>query len=275
MENFSTLPYATWRLLDTGESDGTTNMAVDEAIMYAVRKKKSPPTLRFYGWSPPCVSIGYMQSIDEIDLEICREKGYSLVRRLTGGRAVLHIDELTYSVIASQKEAQVAGDILTSYQRLSLGLVKGLQILGCNVTQSDRFNSLKQGSSACFEIPSHYEVKSYGRKLIGSAQVRRNGVVLQHGAIPLKGDVSRLIDVLSISELDKDNLREKLLKRAIALDEAMRRNVTYDELVKVIVKGFEQALNLNFETEMLSDYEKVEAGKLKLKYLDDEWTHRK
>ena len=257
MENFSTLPYATWRLLDTDESDGTTNMSIDEAIMYAVKEKKSPPTLRFYGWSPPCVSIGYMQNIDEIDLEICREKGYSLVRRLTGGRAVLHIDELTYSVIASQNEAQVAGDILTSYHRLSLGLMKGLQILGGSVTQSDRFNSRKQGSSACFEVPSHYEVKSYGRKLIGSAQVRRNGVVLQHGAIPLKGDISRLIDVLSISESDKDNLRKKLLKRAIALDEAIGRSVTYDEVVKVIVKGFEQALNLNFEPGTLSDYEKI------------------
>ena len=275
MKKFSTLPNATWRLLDTGESDGITNMAVDEAIMYAVREKKSPPTLRFYGWSPPCVSIGYLQSIDEIDLEICREKGYSLVRRLTGGRAVLHIDELTYSVIASQEEAQVAGDILTSYRRLSLGLVKSLQILGCNVTQSDCYKSHKQGSSACFEIPSHYEVKSYGRKLIGSAQVRRNGVILQHGAIPLKGDISRLTDVLTISESDKDNLREKLLKRAIALDESIGRDATYDEVVKVIVKGFEQALNLNFETGTLSDYEKVEAAKLKIKYLDDKWTHRK
>jgi lipoate-protein ligase A len=216
-----------------------------------------------------------MQPISEIDLEFCREKGYSLVRRLTGGRAVLHIDELTYSVIVSQKEAQVAGDILTSYQRLSLGLVKGLQILGCNVTQSDRFNSHKHKSSACFEVPSHYEVKSFGRKLIGSAQVRRNGVVLQHGAIPLKGDISRLTDVLSLSKQDKDNLREKLLKRAIALDETLGHNVTYDEVVKVIVNGFEQALNLGFQPGTLSDYEKKRATQLKSKYSDNKWTLRK
>ena len=101
---------ATWRLIDSGYADGATNMAVDEAIMRAVAERLVPPTLRFYGWQPPCVSIGYAQSLEaEIDLERCRRDGVDWVRRPTGGRAILHTDELTYSVAAPQDDPRTAG----------------------------------------------------------------------------------------------------------------------------------------------------------------------
>ncbi len=101
MEDPRDLPPATWRLINTGASDGAANMAIDEAIMRSVAEGGSPPTLRFYGWAPPCVSVGYSQSVrKEIDLERCLERGYTWVRRPTGGRAILHIDELTYSVVS-------------------------------------------------------------------------------------------------------------------------------------------------------------------------------
>ena len=276
MEDPRDLPPATWRLINTGASDGAANMAIDEAIMRSVAEGGSPPTLRFYGWAPPCVSVGYSQSVrKEIDLDRCRERGYTWVRRPTGGRAILHIDELTYSVVAPMGEARVAGDIITSYRRLSLGLVEGLRTLHGGVVQADRMETDGGGekSAACFDVPSHYEVTAYGRKLVGSAQVRRNGVVLQHGALPLEGDVSRLVDVLALSEPDRGALRDKLLVRAIALDEVVGRVVPFDEAVEALTRGFCRALNLEFTSGGLSRFEREAAEGLMSRYSGDEWTH--
>lgn len=267
---------ATWRLLNTGFADGTTNMAIDEAILNAVAEGQSPPTLRFYGWQPPCVSIGYAQSMRaEIDLEACRRKGYTWVRRPTGGRAVLHIDELTYSVIAPSDEPRVSGDILTSYRRLSEGLVEGLSALGCPVCQAEMQAEGKGESAACFDLPSHYEVTALGRKLVGSAQVRRRGVVLQHGALPLSGDVSRLAQVLNLSAAERDALRAKLLLRAVTLEEAAGRAISFEQAVDALCVGFGRSLSLRLEPGSLTNDERECAARLREKYLGDEWTFAK
>lgn len=278
-------PPAAWRLLDTGFSAGATNMAVDEAILLGVVEGRSPPTLRFYGWRPPCVSVGYAQSLrGEVDLEACRARGYTWVRRPTGGRAVLHADELTYSVVAPQSEERVAGDILTSYRRLSLGLLAGLRLLGCQAMQAERpplaqdaaqseaQGKVKGDSAACFDVPAHYEITALGRKLVGSAQVRRRGAVLQHGVLPLVGDIARLADVLALSAGERAALRAKLSGRAIALDEALGRAVAYREAVLVLTEGFAQALNLRLQPGELSAYEREAAARLEDKYAGDEWT---
>ena len=270
---------ATWRLLNTGLNDGATNMAVDEAILLAVAEGRSPPTLRFYGWQPPCVSIGYAQSLrDEVDLDACRGHGYTWVRRPTGGRAVLHIDELTYSVTAAQEDPRVAGDIVTSYRRLSLGLVAGLRLLGCGAVQAGRQprgerDVAEARSAACFDVPSHHEVMALGRKLVGSAQVRRKGVVLQHGALPLMGDVSRLVDVLALDEPSRASLRAKLRWRAIALDEALGGPVSFDQVAAALQEGFARALNLVLEPGELSADEQADVVRLRAKYEGDDWTH--
>jgi len=264
----SNLTKTNWRLLNTGSSDGATNMAVDEAIMRAVSQKLSPPTLRFYAWEPPCVSIGYNQSlVDEVNLDICREKGYTWVRRPTGGRAVLHIDELTYSVVAPENEPRVHGDILSSYRRISLGLLTGLQSLGGAISQAGRIEKeLEKTSAACFEVPSHYEVTALGKKLIGSAQVRRIGTVLQHGSLPLQGDVTRLVDVLKLPESERNTLRQVLQRRAIALNQVLQRDVSFDEVAEAVTYGFSETLNIAFEKGMLSDYETINVEELKPKY---------
>jgi lipoate-protein ligase A len=268
----------TWRLLDSGWHNGATNMAIDEAILIGVLDGTSPPTLRFYGWEPPCVSIGYAQSMrKEIDLQACLERGYAWVRRPTGGRAVLHIDELTYSITAPQTEPRVAGDIITSYRRLSLGLVTGLRILGCDVAQAHDHQTSETGSSdaasaACFDVPSHYEITAHGRKLVGSAQVRRRGVVLQHGALPLRGDITRLVDVLALAEPHRQVLRTKLLSRAIALDRALGRDNSFDQVVSALAAGFSRALNLELVPGPLSTVERERATQLEEKYVSDEWT---
>jgi len=271
--------YATWRLLDSGLSDGATNMAIDEAILLSVAEDKSPPTLRFYGWQPPCVSVGYAQSLrDEIDLEACRRKGYDWVRRPTGGRAVLHIDELTYSVIAPLGEPRVAGDILTSYRRLSTGVIAGLGLLGCEARQAAPgaagdcpTDPLGRPSAACFDVPSPYEVMAGGRKLVGSAQARRRRVVLQHGALPLEGDVARLCDVLALPGRERTMLQSELRSRAVTLEGVLGRRVSYEEAVGALAMGFAQALNLTLRPGELSSDERAAIGLLREKHLRDEW----
>ena len=110
--------HPTWRLLSTGFADGPTNMAVDETIMESVGEGMAAPTLRFYGWHPPCISIGYAQRLEkEIDLEKCREDGIQWVRRPTGGRAILHTDELTYSLALAADDPRVRGGVMESYRR--------------------------------------------------------------------------------------------------------------------------------------------------------------
>jgi lipoate-protein ligase A len=295
------LARTTWRLLNNGWNDGATNMAIDEAILTGISDGTSPPTLRFYGWQPPCVSIGYAQSMrNEIDLQACKQRGYTWVRRPTGGRAVLHIDELTYSAAAPQTEPRVAGDIISSYRRLSLGLVAGLRLLGCDVAQAHEQHerqpgSVETASAACFDVPSHYEitalgrklvgsaqvrrrnvvlqhVTALGRKLVGSAQVRRRNVVLQHGALPLRGDVARLTDVLALPEAKRQALRAKLTGRAIALDEAVGRDISFAQVVSLLVEGFSRALNLELIPGTLSAVEQERAALLRKKYVGDEWT---
>ncbi|MBL7200331.1 MAG: lipoate--protein ligase family protein [Anaerolineae bacterium] len=265
---------STWRLLTTGFRDGVANMAIDEAILLSVSAGTSLPTLRFYGWKPPCVSVGYAQSLrGEVDLDACRALGYTWVRRPTGGRAVLHIDELTYSVAAPQADPRVAGDILTSYRRLSLGLVSGLRLLGCDATQAARQHNRDAvaESAACFDVPAPYEVTALGRKLVGSAQARRRGVVLQHGSLPLTGDVARLADVLSLPAHGRQELREKLCRRAIVLDEALGRAVSWEEAAAALAEGFVEALNLRLEPGGLSAGEQAEADRLQALHAGDEW----
>lgn len=241
--------------------------------MLAVAAGKVPPTLRFYGWRPPCVSIGYAQSLEqEVDLDACRRHGYTWVRRPTGGRAVLHIDELTYSVIAPLGEPRVAGDILTSYRRLSRGLVAGLGLLGCEVVQANPSPARGQAASAaCFDVPSAYEILASGRKLVGSAQARRRRVILQHGAIPLEGDVARIGEVLVLSEPERQALRAELRRKAITLDLALGRAVPFQECVEALSLGFARSLNLTLERGELVPDELVAVGLLRDKHERREW----
>jgi len=273
-----TYPRATWRLLNTGIADGTTNMAVDEAVLEAVAGRQSLPTLRFYAWQPPCLSIGYAQAVqDEVDLGACRARGIDLVRRPTGGRAILHTDELTYSVVAPQDDPRVAGEIVESYRRLCQGLLAGLRMLGLDAVQAGRKPSKpKTLSAACFDAPSDYEITVQGKKLVGSAQARRRGVVLQHGALPLLGDVTRIVDVLNLPEDEQEAFRAALRARATTLEAALGRVVAFDEVAHVLAQGFARALNLELVPGELSPDERARAGVLGAeKYAAEGWTFQK
>jgi len=268
----------TWRLLNTGSADGATNMAIDEALLTAVAEGKSPPTLRFFAWEPPCLSIGYNQAMDEVDIARCRQAGVDLVRRLTGGRAILHTDELTYSIVAPQDEPRVAGGVVESYRRLSAGLVRGLRFLGVDVAQAGAgYGQGADVSAACFDMPSAYEITVDGKKLVGSAQVRRREAVLQHGTLPLQGDITRICHYLAVSsEERREELRRNLQTRATSLELSLGRVVPFAQVVEALAKGFSEALNLHLEPGELSQYELVLVQHFRRKkYASEAWNFRK
>ncbi len=232
-------------------------MAIDEAILMALAEGKSQPTLRFFAWEPPCLSIGYSQAAAEVDITKCQRVGVDFVRRPTGGRAILHTDELTYSIVAPQDEPRVTGGVVESYRRLSAGLVRGLRLLGMDVAQAEAEHGQDADvSAACFDAPSAYEVTAGGKKLVGSAQVRRKGTVLQHGSLPLQGDITRICHYLVVpSEERRQELRQELQARATSLELVLGRVVPFTQVVEALVKGFSEGLNLHLEPEELSQHE--------------------
>ncbi len=240
-------------------------MAVDEAILRQVSLGLSPPTLRLYAWSPPCLSLGRSQPLSDADLERLRQRGWELVRRPTGGRAILHTDELTYSVIAPASNPHVSGGVLASYRHLSHGLCAGLARLGVHVEihPEVQLSRSQRQDPVCFEVPSAYEITVQGRKLVGSAQLRRVRGVLQHGTIPLRGDLGRICQVLNFPDkLARDLAAQNLRARAATLEELLGRPVPWEEAAQAIAAGFAESLNLNLETGALSAEEEDLAGRL-------------
>ena len=273
-------PRATWRLVQDGSADGALNMARDEAILLAVAEGRALPTLRFYTWQPPCLSVGYAQQVGRsLDLEACQAMGYDVVRRPTGGRAVLHIDELTYSVTLSQSDGRVSGGVVPSYRRLSEGLVAGLRQLGVEATQVQPvLHSLGEGHTpVCFDAPSHFEITVEKKKLVGSAQVRRRGVVLQHGALPLQGDPARIVSLLRLSsEERRTRLMARLTTMSTTLAQAAGRMVSFDEAVQALTAGFAEALNVELLKAELTDWERRTADRLREeKYRAQEYTFQR
>jgi lipoate-protein ligase A len=281
VDDYSTVPdvypRALWRVIIHRPADGAMNMAIDEAITEGVRDGRVPPTLRFYAWEPACLSLGYAQPVSDVDFSCLAARGWEVVRRLTGGRAILHTDELTYSIAVPIDEPRVAGGVVESYRRLSRGLMLGLDQLHAPV-QSNKSADGARGfkGPVCFEVPSDYEITANGRKLLGSAQTRRGEVVLQHGALPLTGDLSRICDVLSFeSEMDRGKAKQRVLARAITLEEALGRRISMARAVGALMTGFAEALNLEFEEASLSEMEMARAEELRAtKYTTKEWTHR-
>ena len=273
-------PETTWRCIVTPPASGSWNMALDEALLESVGLSNNIAVLRLYSWQPGCVSLGYAQPYSDVD-EIKRiALGWDIVRRPTGGRAVLHIDELTYSVIAPKNEPRVYGSIIESYRRLSMALLTALQHLGLNAN-ADKEYLMPEGSQkntpVCFEVPSNYEITIEGKKLVGSAQARKHKAVLQHGSLPLVGDVTRILEVMSFtSPQEKDMARQKLLAHATTVEGCLGRQVSFYTAASAFQIAFAESLNINFLITQPTKEEITRAYELeKEKYNNSEWTARK
>ncbi len=252
-------------------------MAVDEAIAQAIAASAVVPTLRFYAWTPPAVSLGRNQAVAGIDLGRCVARGYDVVRRPTGGRAILHTDEMTYSIVAAPDHPLMQGYVLDSYLRISHGLVAGLRRLGIDAEEAPGTNRAGPDvSAACFEVPSAYEIVAGGRKILGSAQARRAASVLQHGSLPLVGDLTRVVDCLAFDdEAEREALRASLQGHAATVEELLGRVVPYEEAVEAMAAGMVEALGIELVEGELTEQEQAWTCELvRDKYQHDSWTMR-
>jgi len=253
-------------------------MAVDEAILESVEKDITPPSIRLYAWEPACISIGYAQTSADIDHARLSALGWDWVRRLTGGRAILHTDELTYSLAAHISDPRVSGGVLESYQRLSCALLTALHTLHIPAeTHPNRTPVRNQENGAvCFEVPSNYEIVVQGKKLIGSAQVRRKNAILQHGSFPLRGDLTRIIQVLAFSdEQNRNDAAIRLLSHATTAEAVLGSEISWQEVLNAFMVGFQTELNMELTRSELSDHEIIRAKELvQEKYTHPSWLER-
>ena len=252
-----------WRvIIETEARPGAWNMAIDRAMMEAAGAGAVPPTLRFYQWQPAAVSLGKGQPVAVADAARCAADGVDMVRRPTGGWAILHTDELTYSVAAHADEAVVAGPLLEAYKQLSAGLIAGLRLLGLEADLAPPLASgEKAGLLACFEVPYNNEITVGGMKLMGSAQARSQRRLMQHGSLPLSGDVGRAADYLVFpDDAAREALRRRLRDHATTASAAAGRVITYEAGVQAMVRGFHEQLGITFREASLTADELARAA---------------
>jgi len=225
-----------WRLIDSGYLDAYTNMAIDEAIFAMREKLDLPAILRFYGWKPAAISIGYFQKIENPSLNEYKRQKITIVRRFTGGGAILHRNEITYSLACSTHEFPLFRDIIKTQQLVHEAIILGLQNLGINA-ELERKEIERPDPYFCFVTPSKYDVVEEGRKIAGSAQRRRNRVLFQHGSILMdnkvtsesrkeKKDRGKIIDSLvwgSEKRLGIRLLPGQLTKEEVKLSQELRQ----------------------------------------------------
>ena len=274
-----TFDHKEWRLIISPPASGAWNMAVDEALLASAGAGTSPPVLRLYSWRPACLSLGLAQPSSDIDFTRLAEYGWDWVRRPTGGRAILHTDELTYSVTAPYTEPRLAGSVLESYLTLSNALLEALAIMGlCADVQNQTQTTVSRQAAAavCFEVPSTYEITYEGRKLIGSAQARRKEGILQHGSLPLHGDLGRITRVLTYTgKSARVEAEVRLHSHAATVEEALGRIVPWEEAAAAFAEAFERVLNLHLIATSLTQDEELYAEAIcSQKYASPVWNSR-
>ncbi len=249
-----------FRFIKDGFHDAFTNMAIDEAIMKNCTKL-GKPTIRFYGWKPSAISIGYFQSLEEeVDLRKCNELGIDFVRRITGGGAVFHDCELTYSFVCSEDSNIVPKNILESYQKICNGLISGFKELELDA----KFVPLN-------------DIVVNGKKISGNAQTRREKIVLQHGTILLKVDVEKMFSLLKVPD---EKIRDKLItdvkQRVTSVENEFGKELSFEDCATAMKLGFQKAFNANLVKGELSQEELKLAEQIKKEqFSKKEWNFKR
>ncbi|MGQ4810627.1 Octanoyltransferase LipM [Candidatus Entotheonellaceae bacterium PAL068K] len=232
-----------WRFIDTGQDDAVLNMALDEAILRLHEAGRVPPTLRVYGWNTPTLSLGYAQpTSQEVDLVACQRHKVTVVRRPTGGRAVLHDQEVTYSVVLPTTLSPGPNTLTEHYRLIGLALAAALQQLGLPVhLKRSRLRARRTrapSSPACFAALSRYELSLDGKKIVGHAQKRLQRSLLQHGSIPLWLNRPRLFQCLHVSSAPRDALVQEAHATMIAVNEVVATPISPPALHNALRQGF-------------------------------------
>ena len=249
-----------FRLLFTGFRDCYYNMGLDEALLESVAAG-SQPVLRFYGWNPPAVSIGYFQDLDkEVNMDVVKQYGFNIVRRISGGGAVLHRSELTYSIILGINHPLAGKDVDESYRILCQGIIHGLADLG--------IDSVFSGTN---------DILTEGKKISGNAQTRRMNCLLQHGTILLDNDVDTMFNVLKVpKEMNKGKLISEVKEKITSLHSILNRTISFHEAETVFAGSFSKALGLDLQKIDIIPAEESRALELaRTKFSTGEWLFKK
>ena len=265
-----------WRFLNTGCDEAGKNMAVDEAMLLSHDAGVAPPTLRVYGWRLPTLSLGYAQNTqNEVSLDACHHYGVEVVRRPTGGRAVLHDDEVTYSVVMPTLLPDGTNTLTEHYRLIGMALAATLSQLGLPVrlARPERSVTSRQSASpACFAALSRYELSVAGKKLVGSAQKRAQHALLQHGSIPFTLDRQRLFQCLNVPPEQRQELIDEAQTTMTAVQEVATTPLQWADLHSALRQGFSQTLGVELVDEPLSAAEQTLAQQLyETKYTTPEW----
>jgi len=250
-----------WRLLKTDFSTAFTNMALDKAVLVANSEGKVSPTVRFYGWKPSAISIGYFQSLEEeVNLDNCRKLGVDYVRRITGGGAVFHEEELTYSIIIPEVHPQIPKNLLKSYGKICGAVMKGLNNLG---------------------IESKYvpinDIITGGKKISGNAQTRKAKTILQHGTVLIDVDVDKMFSVLKVpNQKIKDKLIADVKQRVTSIKHVLEKEILFEDVAEEMKRGFEEEFNVELIEGTLTEEEKELTKKFdKECFSARNWNHRR
>ncbi|MET3574783.1 biotin/lipoate A/B protein ligase family protein [Bhargavaea ullalensis] len=273
-----------WLFINSGPQSPSYNMALDEALLDLHSRGVIPPVIRFYEWNPPTLSIGYFQEAEKaVDLDSVRRQNFGFVRRPTGGRAVLHDRELTYSVIVSESHPLMPESVTEAYRVISAGLLQGFRNLGLDAElavpagREEREALRKPKSAVCFDAPSWYELVVEGRKAAGSAQTRQKGVILQHGAIPVGLDLDKLVSVFRFSSEERRNeMKRKLEGKAVSIEGLLGRPVGMDVCADAFRSGFQEGLGIELEDYTPTAEQETLIRRIEEeKYASDLWNYRK
>lgn len=262
-----------WFYWDTGVNDGITNMAIDEATL-----EHTPPgsvILRTYSWDPGCLSLGCFQKHSDINLEKLSEHGFDAVRRATGGRAVLHHKELTYSIVITYPHELLTKSILESYYDMCRAIVDMLKDIGLDaILKRSDDNSLSTAS--CFTAPTFGDIEVSGKKIVGSAQMRTDKGLLQHGSIINSLDRSALFDVLTESKEKSEKLNKLSRNKMTSIEDELGRPEKINILSSKLLNSFKKVYNIEARKyepsgEFWNTVEELKLGK----YGSKEWTEKR
>jgi lipoate-protein ligase A len=272
-----------WRYLPPTAATGPDNLALDEALLTLVGEGHGPPTLRFYTWTSPWLSLGSGQSATELDQPSVDRRGWGVVRRTSGGTLVLHQGQAGYALVLPADHRVWRDDLVASYQRLSEPLALAFRRLGASVeaphpSRCSEFSGGSPGlaSRTCFGSLGPFELVHQGRKLIGNSQTRRRLANAQHGVIQRAGGQAELAAVVSASPTDRSDLADYLTLKVGSLDAATGRAVSVEEIANAIVAALQECLGVALVEGSLAESERQLAETLaETKYRNPEWTFRR
>ena len=249
-----------WDWLDTEPACGAWNMATDQFFAETMQHGQRP-IMRLYQWQPWCISLGIHQSADCVNLDKCQKQGIDVVRRQTGGRAVFHSEEITYSVILPRNHG-FGHSVTETYHHISLGLAAGLRRLGVPASFQKRSVSMKSHyenkiSMSCFSAAALHEIVVHGRKLVGSAQRRLQSGILQHGSVLVGSAHLKLFDYFNhLSEAEKEQMHLEMARKTTTVQEILECDLSIASIGCALKKGMEDQLGITFQNRELTSAEK-------------------